>query len=269
MTPAEVTFTRINGIKTAELILFGREGTGADHPVLMLHGWGASLRLMQPLGERLAALGYSVYIPDLPGFGDSQPPPSAWGALDYAKFAVDYLDRHELAQVYLFGHSFGGRLGLVLGADYSDRIAKMALADAAGVPETKSPAADMRLRGYKAIRDGLYKIGATGLADDLRQRYNARYGSADFQAVTGVMRETFVKVVGEDLRPYAQRVQPSTLLFWGDKDEDTPLWQGQELEKLIPDAGLIVYEGTGHYSYLERLNETVKTLDYFFRQENP
>ena len=42
---------------------------------------------------------------------------------------------------------------------------------------------------------------------------------------------------------------------------------GQELEKLIPDAGLIVYEGAGHYSYLERLSETVKTVDYFFKQE--
>ena len=81
------------------------------------------------------------------------------------------------------------------------------------------------------------------------------------------MRETFVKVVNEDLRPYAKRVKPSTLLFWGDKDEDTPLWQGRELENLIPDAGLVVYAGAGHYSYLERLNETVNTVDYFFRQE--
>ncbi|MFN8565812.1 MAG: alpha/beta hydrolase, partial [Anaerolineae bacterium] len=229
---------------------------------------GASLKLMQPLGERLAALGFCVYILDLPGFGASEPPPAAWSVPDYAKFVVAYLDAHGLARVNLFGHSFGGRLGLVLGADYPNRIVRMALADAAGVPAPKAPTADIRLRGYKAIRDGLYKVGAKGLADDLRQRYNARYGSADFQAASGVLRETFVKVVNEDLRPYARRVKASTLLFWGDRDEDTPLWQGRELESLIPDAGLIVYEGAGHYSYLERLNETVKTVDYFFRQGN-
>lgn len=272
MTAAEVTFSTVEGIRTAEVILSGKtlsgkEGGGTARPVLMLHGWGASLKLMQPLGERLAALGYGVFIPDMPGFGESDPPPVAWTVPDYAKFVVAYMDAHELAQVYLFGHSFGGRLGLVLGADYPDRIVRMALADAAGVPEKKVPTADIRLRGYKAIRDGLYKVGAKVLADDLRQRYNARYGSTDFQAASGVMRETFVKVVNQDLRPYAKRVQPSTLLFWGDKDEDTPLWQGRELESLIPDAGLIVYEGAGHYSYLERLSETVKTVDYFFRQE--
>ncbi|MFN8562806.1 MAG: alpha/beta hydrolase [Anaerolineae bacterium] len=199
MTPAEVTFTTINGIKTAEVIHRPGEGVGAPpriatNTVLMLHGWGASLKLMQPLGERLAALGFCVYIPDLPGFGESEPPPAAWSAPDYAKFVVAYLDAHGLARVNLFGHSFGGRLGLVLGADYPNRIVRMALADAAGVPP-KAPTADIRLRGYKAIRDGLYKVGAKGLADDLRQRYNARYGSADFQAASGVLRETFVKVV--------------------------------------------------------------------------
>ncbi len=267
MKPAAVSFTQVDGLQTAELVLPGvaRPGTLPAAPILLLHGWGASLRLMQPLGERLAALGYAVYIPDLPGFGETAPPAFAWSVPDYANFIVAYLDAHQLERVFLFGHSFGGRIGLVLGAEQADRLVKIALADAAGIPARKSGGADMRLKAYKAIRDSLYKLGAKGLADNLRGRYNRRYGSADFQAASGILRETFVKVVNQDLRPYAARVKPATLLFWGSQDEDTPLWQGQELEKLIPDAGLIVYEGAGHYSYLERLNETVKTVDYFFR----
>ena len=81
------------------------------------------------------------------------------------------------------------------------------------------------------------------------------------------MRETFVKVVNEDLLPYAARVQPSTLLLWGDQDQDTPLSQGQLLEKTIPDAGLVVWEGAGHYSYLDRLPDTVRVIDHFFKQD--
>ena len=266
-------YSTISGIKTAELILpdsgRGVPWNALDSPssVLLLHGWGVSLKLMQPLAERLSALGYQTYTPDFPGFGESDPPPAAWTVSDYANWVIAYLDAHGLQRVHLIGHSFGGRVALVLGAEHAERFGKFALADSAGVPPKKSSGGDLRLTAYKTIRDGLYKVGAKGLADDLRQRYNARYGSADFQAASGVMRETFVKVVNEDLRPYAARVKPSTLLFWGDKDEDTPLWQGQELETLIPDAGLIVYEGVGHYSYLERLNETVKTVDYFFKQE--
>jgi pimeloyl-ACP methyl ester carboxylesterase len=268
MTQPAVTFTTIDGLKTAELILPGSANAPANpRTILMLHGWGVSLKLMQPLGEKLAALGYSIYIPDMPGFGGSAPPAVAWTVPDYAKFVVAYLDAHQLDRVYLIGHSFGGRVGLVLGAEYPERFIKFALADAAGIPPKPSSSTNFRLTTYKAVRDGLYKVGAKNLADNLRAKYNARYGSDDFKAASGIMRETFVKVVNQDLRPYVQHVKPATLLFWGDKDEDTPLWMGQELEKLIPDAGLIVYEGAGHYSYLEHLSETVKTVDYFFKQE--
>ncbi len=270
MKQTEVSFTEIAGIRTAELILKASRGVQLNAhpicPILMLHGWGANLKLMQPLAERLYALGYAVYCFDFPGFGASDPPPTAWSVADYAKFVIAYIDAHGLDRVSVFGHSFGGRVSLILGAEYPARIAKIALADAAGVPQKKSGSADVRLKTYKAIRDGLYGVGAKGIADQLRGWYNRRYGSADFQAASGVMRETFVKVVNEDLRPYASRIQAPTLLFWGDQDEDTPLWQGRELEALIPDAGLIVYEGAGHYSYLERLADTARTLDYFLKQ---
>lgn len=264
MKPVQpITHTTISGIDTAQLIL-PSPASGAQ-TILMLHGWGANIKLVQPLGERMNALGYAVYILDLPGFGESAPPPAAWTVPDYAKFVIEYMDVHGLAQVNLFGHSFGGRISLVLGSEYADRFGKLALADAAGILAQKPTTASIRLKTYKTIRDSLYKVGAKSLANSLREQYNKRYASSDFQAASGVMRETIVKVVNQDLRPYAARVSRPTLLFWGDQDEDTPLWMGQELEKLIPDAGLIVYEGAGHYSYLERLNETVKTVDYFFR----
>jgi pimeloyl-ACP methyl ester carboxylesterase len=185
---------------------------------------------------------------------------------DYARFVVDYLDATGLDRVYLFGHSFGGRLGLILGSDYTDRIIKMTLADSAGVMTPTPVSIRARLAAYKGIRDGLYRIGAKSLADRLRTAYNARYGSADFHQAGGVMRDVFVKVVNQDLLPHAARVKVPVLLFWGDKDEDTPLWQGQLLEKTIPDAGLVVHSGTGHYSYLERLPDMVRVMDFFFKQ---
>ena len=56
-----------------------------------------------------------------------------------------------------------------------------------------------------------------------------------------------------------------TLLFWGDQDMDTPLSQGKLLEQLIPDAGLVIWEGAGHYSYLERLADTARVMDHFLK----
>ena len=208
---------------------------GDGSPLLLLHGWGVDLSLVWPLSQRLIPRGYRCYAPDLPGFGGSEQPPATWDVHDYARFVLAYMDAHNLDRVNLFGHSFGGRLGLILGADFPQRIERMALAGAAGVRPRPSPGAQARLRTYKTIRDGLRTVGLAQLSEKLRRWYNGRYGSADFQNTSGVMRDTFVRVVNEDLQAHAARVQPSTLLFWGENDTDKigrASWRERVLERV-------------------------------------
>ena len=127
MMQSKITFTTIDNLKIAENVL----GEGA--PIVMLHGWGANIDLMLPLAKQLAPLGYQIFVLDLPGFGQSDPPPIGWSVHDYAKFVLRYFEHHNLDQTHVVGHSFGGRLGLILGADHSQRISKLALIDSAGV----------------------------------------------------------------------------------------------------------------------------------------
>lgn len=237
---------------------------GGGTPVLALHGWGASSELMLPVLERLDRLGYSAFAPDLPGFGASSLPPSTWSVSDYAKLVVQLLDVLGLPRVHLIGHSFGGRLGLILGADYAERMDQLVLVDSAGVPNKPLMHVQARLKSYKAARGILNRIGAKGAAQQLSDWYRGRYGSADYKSA-GTLREVFVRVVNEDLLPYASRVSRPTLLIWGSNDKDTPLWQGQTLEKTIPDAGLVTLDGAGHYSYLDRINEFMTIVDHFFK----
>jgi pimeloyl-ACP methyl ester carboxylesterase len=180
-----------------------------------------------------------------------------------------YADQHQLERFHLFGHSFGGRLGLILGAKQSERIITLTLADSAGIRPALPFPLRTRLTVYKGLRDGLKRVGMGGLSDRLRTWYNRRYGSADFQDVSGVMRETFVNVVNEDLQDTARRVAVPTLLLWGEADEDTPLAQGQLLEQLIPDAGLVVFPGAGHYSYLEQVEQSAQAMTALFASTPP
>ena len=55
-----------------------------------------------------------------------------------------------------------------------------------------------------------------------------------------VMRQSMVKVVNQDLQEYLPRIQAETLLVWGDQDQDTPLSDGELMERLIPGSGLAV-----------------------------
>lgn len=243
-------------------VVLGGEGLPT---ITMLHGWGANISLVQPLGERLHALGYRVVMFDLPGFGQTPPPEAPWTVFDYAAHVAAELRAMGITKTHLFGHSFGGRLSLILGADEPALLDKIVLSDAAGIKPPTPLLVRARTTAYKAARDGLRRVGLRGLSDRLRNVYAARYGSSDYNAVSGVMRETFVKVVNQDLRDYARRVQASTLLLWGSADEDTPLSAGRELERLIPDAGLVVFEGAGHYSYLERAADAARIMHTFFK----
>ena len=238
--------------------------TGAGTPLLMLHGWGASGDFMLPLANRLTPLGYQVYAPDLPGFGGTDLPPSAWAVRDYVAFVLAYMDALSLDRVLLFGHSNGGRIGLVLGAEHSERVEKMVLADSAGVKTPAPAATQARLKAYKWVRQTLTRVGLKGTAERLRDWYNNRYGSTDFKNA-GPLRETFVRIVGEDLLPVAARVKVPTLLLWGDGDQETPLTQGKLLEQTIPDAGLVVLAGAGHFSYLDKAGDAARIVDYFYR----
>lgn len=77
------------------------------------------------------------------------------------------------------------------------------------------------------------------------------------------MRKTFVKVISQDLRSCLKNIKASTLLVFGENDQDTPLWQGQIMEKEIPDAGLVVFEGDDHFAYLRqwpRFTQVVKAF---------
>jgi pimeloyl-ACP methyl ester carboxylesterase len=237
---------------------------GDGVPVVMLHGWGTSSKLVAPIAKKLAPMGYCAHLLDMPGHGDSPQPPQAWSVADYAQLVADYIQHQQLGRVHVFGHSFGGRVSLILGADYPQLVHKMVLVDAAGIRSKTPLIKKMRLMLYKGVRNGLKIIGLHGLSDQLRRWYNQKYASSDFLATSGVMRETFIRIVNEDLSEYAKRVQAPTLLIWGEDDQDTPLWQAKRLEQLIPDAGLVIYPRAGHYSYLEYPDQTAQAMHALF-----
>ena len=81
------------------------------------------------------------------------------------------------------------------------------------------------------------------------------------------MRRTFVKVISEDLTGLYGQIRQSTLLIWGDQDTDTPLWMGKEMEKRIPDAGLVIFEGGTHFAYLEQVQRFNTIALHFLKEE--
>ena len=87
-------------------------------------------------------------------------------------------------------------------------------------------------------------------------------GSRDYKNASPIMRQTLVNVVNEDLSKYAREIEEPTLLIWGENDDEAPVSDARELEKIMIDSALIVLPGT-HYAYLENLEKVVLILNNF------
>jgi pimeloyl-ACP methyl ester carboxylesterase len=253
---------------TGEIPAAALEDRGHGRPLLLLHGWGVSSELFAPILDALEK-GRRLIVPDLPGFGATAEPDTAWSVHDYAAWCIALLDRLGVSRCDLIGHSNGGRIGIVMAATYPERIDRMVLAGSAGIRPRRTFRGAVRVRSYKALR----VIERSGLLPSaVRQaarRSADQRGSADYRAVSGVMRGTLVRIVNEDLRALLPKLRLPVLLIWGDKDTETPIADGQLMERLIPDAGLVVFEGAGHYAYLEQAARFCRIVEVFLRDDPP
>jgi pimeloyl-ACP methyl ester carboxylesterase len=97
-------------------------------------------------------------------------------------------------------------------------------------------------------------------------RIKINAGSRDYKGLSGVMRDTFVKIVNTDITPYLDRIGCPTLLVWGDKDAETPLYTAEIMRKKIPKSRLVVFENCGHFAYLEESYKFLRTAEEFLRE---
>lgn len=236
------------------------EGNGPN--VLLLHGWGANIDTMMPIFNLLVK-NFRVYAIDFPGFGQSEEPSEVFGVYDYARITKKFIDNFNMDEVILIGHSFGGRVSIVLSSQYKNLVKKMILIDSAGLIPKRGAKYYIKVYSFKILRV-LYNILFFWIDKKERmEKFYKKFGSTDYQNSSGIMRKVLVKVVNEDLKPLLKEIEASTLLIWGDKDTATPLYMGKIMENEIRDSGLVVLEGAGHYSYLDSFGRFSIILETF------
>lgn len=232
------------------------QGEGA--PVVVLHGWGGRIESMRPVITCLAD-SFRVISMDLPGFGESPAPKGAWGTPDYATFVTDVLAGRGVEKAHFVGHSYGAKTSLYLAATRPGLVDKLVLQGSSGLRTPPSIQARMK-RAASRVGRAAGKLGPPGRA--LRQAIYDRVSSSDYREA-GPLRPTLVKVVNEDLEPLLSRVKASTLLIWGTNDDAVPLSHARTMERLIPDAGLVLFEGAGHFAYLDESDRFCVVAKHF------
>ena len=210
-------------------------GNKKGDAIVLLHGWGQNISMMQMLGEP---------------FKDKY---RIMGVDGYTKIIEKLLKKLNVKNPILIGHSFGGRVSVKF-ASRND-VKKLILL---------SPA----LRGHdkKGLKTKILKFLKTvpGIKN-LESWAKDHIGSRDYRAASPIMKKDLVETVNEDLSSDAKKIKAPTISIYGDLDSEVPEEDTKEYEKLIPDCGLILYDGCTHFAYLERLGQTVSIIRNFIK----
>ena len=220
-----------------------------DKTIVLLHGWGQNIEMMKPVGDRLEG---RIIIVDLPGFGNSSEPDYIWTVYDYVECIKKLLDELKVNNPILIGHSFGGKISLAFASKYDTE--KLILF---GSPFKKEVT---KLSLKTKILKNAKKIPVLNKLEGFAKKH---MGSTDYKNASEMMRKILVSTVNLDITEDVKKIKCPTLIMWGTLDDAVPVEDAYELEKLISDAGVVIYEGCSHYAYLERLNQVVNVINTF------
>ena len=243
-------------------INFIKKGIGKS--VLILPGWGTTIDTYKTLINAISKYA-CVYCLDMPGFGQSDQPFNSWNIDDYISFVIKFIKNQNIKELDLIGHSNGGRIIIkLIGNKKIDfKVNKVILIGSAGIVHKKNLLFKYRLKVFKFLKKILGFKPIKFLFSNLLLELKNHFGSEDYRNASPIMKETLVKLINVDLTEYLQNINTPTLLIWGELDTATPISDGEIMEKLIPDAGLVRIQNCSHFVFLEKpayINKIIYTF---------
>ncbi len=217
---------------------------GKGIPFLILHGWGSNSNRWTFVAEKISQKGFKVVVPDLPGFGLSQPPFTSWSLNDYCDFIFNFLKiLPEFSDgFYLLAHSFGGALGVKFALKYPEKIKKLFLVSASCIRK-KTVKKDILVKMAKILK----MFSFLPFYNFLRKLFYKLFFKSDYLDNEGVMKETYLKIIKEDLSKSLSSIKIPTIIIWGKKDRVTPLKHAYFINKQIKNSELIIIPSADHF----------------------
>lgn len=220
--------------------------------IYILHGWTYTLENWQPIVDNLRARDYKVTLLKVPGLTTELEKP--WNLNDY----VDWLNQELKGknQVYLIGHSNGGRIAIAFTAKYPQKVEKLILIDSAGIT-VKTFRANMKKKIFKFIAKTGKKVSSSPIA---RKWLYKIAREKDYEKANPIMRETMSNLITVDIEPLLTKITVPTLIIWGELDKSTPLKDGKLMSCQIKDSKFEIIKESGHSPHVTHRAELVKLL---------
>lgn len=238
------------------------EANGLRHHLLRYGDTDASDLLILPgitspavtagfIAVRLAQLGYCIYVPDLPGRGET--PPTASGKyrlVDYAADVAELIDSLGLSKPVIIGHSLGARIAAAYATQYAPENHELViLVD----PPTSGPGRPPYPMSWESFQTQLEQARAGTTAEEVRaffphwperelQIRAEVLASCDEQAV----HETHIGFETEDFFECWRQLSPPAVLVRGSDSPVVPHQAATELREVNPAIEIIDVPDAGH-----------------------
>lgn len=215
-----------------------------------MHGYGSKKESFYYQIEYLSEY-FKITAPDFPGFGASAPIDSAWSVGDYADWLLNFISASKLNCPHIMAHSFGARVAFKLLSVHPEVADKLIITGGAGIVKPRSKQYQRRINAYRRIKK---------LFPAYAERH---FGSEEYRKLSPLMRESYKKIVNEDLQAAASQIKNKTLLIYGENDTVTPPEEeGETFNRLIYGSQFEKISG-GHFcfsEYPELFNQKILTF---------
>src|SRR6476620_4237278 len=257
-------FTSVDGIR----VHYQEFGDAGDPPLILLHGYTASVYVWKTSAPMLAEAGFHVIAIDLVGFGYTEKP----RFFDYtiqsqARMVTRFMDRLGIGQAILVGSSYGGAVAATLALDYPERVEKLVLVDAVINDDLKSHPI-LKLASVRGVGELITPF----LADSKRLMRHRMRGTihpsnhhlVDEDRVLSIRRPLFASDGHHSLlatsrawdatriEQDAHLITQPTMIIWGEEDTVIPIRDAYKLQSEILHSQLVVFKDCGHVPQEER-----------------
>ena len=171
-----------NGINI-NYTLYGNNKNGV---IVLLHGWGQNIDMMRPIGDNYTK-DYQVLIIDLPGFGKSEEPTYPWSLSDYVNAIRSIIEKENINNPIMMGHSFGGKLAIMYASEYV--VKKLVLFAS---PINHNHKVSLKSKILKTAKK-------LPMMDKIGEKMKSHMGSTDYKQASKIMREILVNHINEDV----------------------------------------------------------------------
>lgn len=262
--------TRVRGLRLAY------DDAGEGQPVVLLHGFPFNRFMWSGEVERLRAT-YRVITPDLRGHGETvleDGAEASYGMDEMARDVAALLDELKIDRAVIGGLSLGGYVTFAFHRLFPLRVKAVILADTRPQADTEENKKAREQNAALALDKGMNAIADAMLpklltADSVNNRpelvasLRAMITGTSAEGAAGVLRGMAAR---RDHTDHLDRITAPTLIIVGSEDTVTPPADAELMRREIRGSRLVVIEGAGHVSNLEKPIEFGDALETFLNE---